>query len=53
MIRYAVRFIKNKSGVTLIEYALIAALIAVALAGILLTVGSNLSTLFNTVSTQI
>jgi pilus assembly protein Flp/PilA len=46
-------FAQDVKGVTLIEYGLIAALIAVALATILGTVGTNLSTLFNTVSTKV
>lgn len=53
MIRSIINAIKNDEGVTLIEYGLIAALIAVALAAILGTVGTNLNTLFTTVSTQI
>lgn len=47
------RLIRDNQGVTLIEYGLIAALIAVALATILGTVGTNLNTLFDTVSTKI
>lgn len=47
------RFLKNKSGATAIEYGLIAALIAVALAAILGTVGTNLNTLFTTVSQKV
>jgi len=47
------KYAKDRQGVTLIEYGLIAALIAVALATILGTVGTNLSTLFNTVSTSV
>jgi pilus assembly protein Flp/PilA len=46
-------FVSDVKGVTLIEYGLIAALIAVFLATILGTVGTNLSTLFDTVSTKI
>jgi len=46
-------FASDVKGVTLIEYGLIAALIAVALATILGTVGTNLNTLFTTVSTKV
>ena len=46
-------FVSDVKGVTLIEYGLIAALIAVALATVLGTVGTNLNTLFTTVSTKI
>lgn len=46
-------FASDVKGVTLIEYGLIAALIAVALATILGTVGTNLNTLFTTISTKV
>lgn len=46
-------FKSDMQGVTLIEYGLIAALIAVFLAAILGTVGTNLNSLFNTVSTSV
>jgi pilus assembly protein Flp/PilA len=46
-------FKSDIQGVTLIEYGLIAALIAVFLAAILGTVGTNLNSLFNTVSTKV
>jgi pilus assembly protein Flp/PilA len=47
------KLIKNEKGATAIEYGLIAALIAVACIGALSSVGSNLSTKFNTVSTAL
>jgi pilus assembly protein Flp/PilA len=53
VIRFFRGFIKDDEGVTLIEYGLIAALIAVALATVLGTVGTNLNTVFTTVSTKI
>jgi pilus assembly protein Flp/PilA len=43
--------IKNESGVTAIEYALIAALIAVAAIAAFTLVGTNLSSTFNKVAT--
>ncbi|MGE0664989.1 MAG: Flp family type IVb pilin [Sphingomonadales bacterium] len=46
-------FASDMKGVTLIEYGLIAALIAVALASILGTVGSNLNRVFTTISTKV
>ena len=46
-------FASDVKGVTLIEYGLIAALIAVALATVLGTVGTNLNSLFTTVSTKV
>jgi pilus assembly protein Flp/PilA len=46
-------FCTDTKGVTLIEYGLIAALIAVALVTVLGRIGTNLSTLFNTISTKV
>ena len=40
----------DQGGVTAIEYGLIAALIAVAIIGILSAVGTNLNKVFNTVN---
>ena len=45
--------IYNKSGVTAIEYALIAALIAVAAIAAFTLVGTNLSTTFSTIAGQL
>lgn len=47
------RFVRDESGATAIEYGLIAALIAVVIIGAVTTVGTNLSTTFNTISTKI
>jgi pilus assembly protein Flp/PilA len=44
---------KNESGVTAMEYGLIAALIAVAIVVILGTVGTDLSSTFNKVATNL
>ena len=44
------RFVSDESGVTAIEYGLIAALIAVVIIGAVTTVGSNLSTTFSSVA---
>jgi pilus assembly protein Flp/PilA len=44
------RFLKDKSGATAIEYGLIAALIAVAIIGAVSTLGGNVSATFDTVS---
>lgn len=44
---------KDESGVTAIEYGLIAALIAVAAIAAFKLVGTNLSTIFNTIATDI
>ena len=45
------RFVKDEEGVTAIEYGLIAALIAVVIAGTVATVGSDLKTTFTTIAT--
>lgn len=47
------KLLKNKDGATAIEYGLIAALIAVAAIGAFQLVGTNLSTIFNTVATNL
>ena len=45
-----VRFLKDKSGATAIEYGLIAALIAVAVIGGVTTLGQDVNTTFENVS---
>jgi pilus assembly protein Flp/PilA len=47
------RFMKDESGATAIEYGLIAALISVAIVGILGTVGGSLTETFTTISTKL
>ena len=47
------RLIEDSSGVTAIEYALIAALIAVAAIAAFTLVGTNLSTTFSYVASQL
>lgn len=47
------RFIKDESGATAIEYGLIAALIAVAIITAVSLLGTNISTAFNTVATEV
>jgi pilus assembly protein Flp/PilA len=47
------RFVKDASGATAIEYGLIAAGIAVAILVAVNSVGSSLTTLFNTVATDL
>jgi pilus assembly protein Flp/PilA len=44
------KLMKNEDGATAIEYGLIAALIAVAAVTVMGTVGTNLSTTFNTIA---
>ena len=46
-------FLKDESGATAIEYGLIAAGIAVAIIGIVNTLGSNLAGKFSSISTQL
>lgn len=45
--------VQDESGVTAIEYGLIAALIAVAAVAIIKTVGQSLSTTFSTVNSNL
>lgn len=47
------RFSDDQSGVTAIEYGLIAALIAVVINGALKVVGGDLSTTFNTIAANL
>ena len=48
-----VNLLADQSGATAIEYGLIAALIAVAAVLVMGTVGTNLSSTFNTVATSL
>ena len=48
-----VRFLKDDSGATAIEYGLIAAGIAVAIISVVNTIGTKLNTSFNSISTQL
>lgn len=43
-------FLRSEDGATAIEYGLIASLIAVAIVGVLLTLGPQLRSVFQTVS---
>ena len=45
--------IRSQKGVTMIEYALIAALVAVVVIGALTALGGNLTTIFTNVSTAL
>ena len=53
MINALNKFLKNEDGATAIEYGLIAALVAVAIVGALTTLGTNLTTMFGTVNSDI
>ena len=46
-------FLSDESGVTAIEYALIASLIAVAIIGVVTTVGTNVSTVFTEIGNSL
>ena len=48
-----VRFAKDKSGATAIEYGLIAALISVVIIGVLSTIGTKLSSKFNEIANEL
>ena len=47
------RFVRDDSGVTAIEYALIAAGIAVVIVAAVQAVGTDLTTIFNSVATAL
>lgn len=47
------KLVRNEEGATAIEYGLIAALIAVVIISVLITVGTSLSNIFNTVATAL
>ena len=53
MQKYITRFLKDESGVTAIEYGLIAALIAIVIIGAVTVVGSKLCATFNTIATAL
>lgn len=48
-----IRFLKDESGATAIEYGLIAALIAVVIVGGVTAVGTSLDALFNNVASEL
>ena len=47
------RFLKDDSGATAIEYGLIAAGISIAIIAVVNTIGSNLNTTFTNISSQL
>jgi pilus assembly protein Flp/PilA len=47
------RFVRDESGATAIEYGLIAALIAVVVIGAVTAVGTQLSSTFSTISSNV
>jgi pilus assembly protein Flp/PilA len=51
--RNIIRFMKAEEGATAIEYGLIAALISVAIVGVLVTLGPALSGIFSTVQADL
>ncbi|HEX3414029.1 MAG TPA: Flp family type IVb pilin [Stellaceae bacterium] len=53
MRRLLANFARDKSGVTAVEYALIAALIAVAAIAAFTLVGTKLSTTFSTIAAKL
>ncbi len=53
MTQFLNRFAKDESGATAIEYGLIAALIAVVIITAVTTLGTNLSSKFNTIATKV
>jgi pilus assembly protein Flp/PilA len=48
-----VRFLRDESGATAIEYGLIAALISVVIIGAVTVIGTQLNTAFTTIGTEL
>ncbi|MBJ7409844.1 MAG: Flp family type IVb pilin [Phenylobacterium sp.] len=53
MSKFVTRFLKDESGATAIEYGLIAALISVAIVGVLPLVGDSLEATFQSIQTAL
>ena len=53
MSKFFARFAHDESGVTAMEYGMIAALIAVVILAVLQTTGSNLNTTFGSISSAL
>jgi len=53
MTKFFNRFLKDESGATAIEYGLIAALIALAIIGIVTTLGGTLTSKFTAINTEL
>ena len=53
MLSIIMKLFRDESGATAIEYALIAALVAVAAVAAMTSVGTSLSTTFNDVATKL
>jgi pilus assembly protein Flp/PilA len=45
--------VKDKTGVTAIEYAMIGVLIAIVIVGVVTGLGTNLNSMFSTISTSV
>jgi pilus assembly protein Flp/PilA len=53
MKNFLISYIRNKSGVTAIEYGMIAALVAVAIIGVLSNDGLHLSSTFSSIAASL
>ncbi|MGH6679927.1 MAG: Flp family type IVb pilin [Bradyrhizobium sp.] len=53
MLKTIASLMQDESGVTAIEYGLIAALIVVVIIGVLTTIGNGLSTKFTSIATNL
>jgi pilus assembly protein Flp/PilA len=53
MLSSITRFLRDEEGATAIEYGIIAGLISVAIVTILSTLGTDLKTIFTTISTEV
>ncbi|MDM0006997.1 Flp family type IVb pilin [Variovorax sp. J22G73] len=53
MLSSITRFLRDEEGATAIEYGIIAGLVSVAIVTILSTLGTDLNTIFTTISTEV
>ena len=53
MNKFLARFVRDESGVTAMEYGMIAALIAVVILGVLQTAGTQLNVTFDKISSAV
>ena len=53
MNKFLARFVRDESGVTAMEYGMIAALVAVVILGILTTLGQDLNTTFSKIQSAV
>ncbi len=53
MLKQIMKFMRDEEGATAIEYGLIVGLVAVVIAAVLVTTGTDLTSLFNSINTKL